>query len=71
MGTTSLQGTKAVYPKCPYLGGSTVYICFFLHSKLCTDYVPNPIQAKDRELAVTQQQLRQKVICEVCMMVML
>ena len=25
IGTTSLQGTKAVFPRCPYLGGSTVY----------------------------------------------
>ena len=25
IGTTSLQGTKVISPKCPYLGGSTVY----------------------------------------------
>ena len=25
IGTTSLQGTKAISPRCPYLGGSTVH----------------------------------------------
>ena len=39
IGTTSLQGTKLLAPKCPLFGGSTVEVCTIQSdntTKLCT-----------------------------------
>ena len=37
IGTTSLQGTKLLSPKCPLLGGSTVLILSRQMRQLCVD----------------------------------
>ena len=46
MGTTSLQGTKAVYPKCPYLGGSAVYQKCFILCVVCDLQIDEDMTAK-------------------------